>query len=128
MDLTTVIGIITGGALTGFITFIFTLRYVKNQEKGKGIQEVAKGKQEEIKALESMDSVLDRISARVDKEVQKYQETISKQEVIIEKQTIEIKELKKIVSNSQDKLQKATETLNNYIKQCETCPNNTLGK
>lgn len=114
---------ILGGGLIGALLPIFYIRHIRSQQKGIGVQEEAKGKQEEIKALESMDSVLDRISARVDKEVAKYQATISQQEVLIEKQAGEIKQLKKIVETTKDELRKATEKMENYINQCERCPN-----
>lgn len=105
MDWITIIGIITGSGVTGLFTVIFTLRYVRNQEKGKGIQEVAKGNQEVVKVKVEEANALDGIDAIYTKMVD---------------------QVNKRMDDMQKDFDKMKTKLDEYVSQCTACPNNKI--
>ncbi|WNM19284.1 hypothetical protein [Flavobacterium capsici] len=105
MNVETIITIVTSSGVTGIITFIFTIRYQRNQEKGKGIQELAKGKQEDINAIAGIDNIYTRMVEQVNKRMD------------------EIEEKNKIIESENKEIKKK---LQQYIDQCSICENNKI--
>lgn len=107
MDWFTIAGALTGSSVVGLFSAIFTLRYIRNQEKGKGIQEVAKGSQEVVK--------ISKEEATTFQEWQKVYRDMVEDAEKFKRELIKEFELVK-------------EELQKYKSQCYECDNNKFRK